>query len=98
MILRSRTRASSSTVDVCTRRDILAMRRSTRLASARIDTRELFGREHEALHRLAADDVALDDLVDVRDGDVAVPGSLGVDDDRDAVRALVEAAGLVRAH
>ena len=46
---------------------------------------------------LAADQVLVDDLDDVRLGDVAVPHLLRVDDDRDAVRALIEAARVVGA-
>jgi hypothetical protein len=54
--------------------------------------------QHQALHELAADDVLLDDLLDVGLGDVAVPDLLGVDDHRHAVLALVEAARVVGAH
>src|SRR5262249_35408398 len=53
--------------------------------------------ESQSLDRLAADEVPLDDLVDVGDGDVAVPDAFRVDDHRAAERAVVEAAGLVGA-
>jgi tRNA A-37 threonylcarbamoyl transferase component Bud32 len=52
----------------------------------------------QALHDLAAEEVLVDDLGDVVDGDVRVPDLLRVDDDADAVLALVEAAGIVRPH
>src|SRR4051812_43370482 len=46
----------------------------------------------QPLHRYSADQVALDDLLHVLDGDAAVPDLLGVDHDGDAAGALVEAA------
>jgi hypothetical protein len=51
----------------------------------------------QPLDDFAADEVLVDDLGDVVDGDVPVPDLLGVDDDADPVLALVEAAGVVRA-
>ncbi|MBE7451170.1 MAG: hypothetical protein HS111_20420 [Kofleriaceae bacterium] len=56
----------------------------------------LIGQE-QALDQLAAEEVALDQLGDVVDRDVAVPDLLGADDDGDALLALVEAAGVVGA-
>ena len=50
-------------------------------------------RQAQARDRLAADDVAFDDLVDVGFGDAAVPDRVGIDDDGRAVLALIEAAG-----
>lgn len=43
-------------------------------------------------------DVALDELRNIVDGDIAVPDLLGVHDDRYAVCALIEASGVVRTH
>ena len=43
-------------------------------------------------HRPAADDVLLDDFVDVALGDAAVPDIVGIDDDVRALLALIEAA------
>jgi hypothetical protein len=57
----------------------------------------LFG-EKEPLHRPAADDVLLDDFVDVGLGDAAVPDVFGIDDDGRPLLALIEAAGLVGAN
>src|SRR5712691_6088357 len=51
----------------------------------------------QALDRLAADEVLLDDLVDVLQGNPAVPDALGVDDHRAAPLAVVQAACLVGA-
>ena len=48
--------------------------------------------EAEALDGAAVEDVLGDDLVYVLDLDEAVPDGLGVDNDRMAVLALVEAA------
>ena len=50
----------------------------------------------QPLDDFAADEVLFDDLGDVIDGYVTVPDLLGVDDDAHPVRALVEAAGVVR--
>jgi len=54
-------------------------------------------RQAEALDRLAAEDVGLDNLVDVGLGDVAVPDCVRVDDDVRAVLALIEAARMIGA-
>ncbi len=52
----------------------------------------------QPLDDLATDEVLVDDLGDVVDGDVAVPDLLRVDDNAYAVFALVEAPGVVGAH
>jgi hypothetical protein len=52
----------------------------------------------QALDDLATDEVFVDDLRDVLDGDVLVPDLLRVHDDADAAFALVEAAGVVGAN
>ena len=54
--------------------------------------------EPETLDGATVEDVLGDDLVYVVEIDEAVPDGLGVDDDRRAVLALVEAAGLVGAN
>ena len=54
-------------------------------------------RLEQPLDDLAADEVLVDDLGDVVDGDVTVPDLLGVDDDTHPVLTLVEATGVVRA-
>src|SRR5204863_3059832 len=53
--------------------------------------------DEEALDGLAADQVAVDDLLHVLDGDAAVPHLLRIDHAGDAALALVEAAGGVGA-
>jgi len=50
----------------------------------------------EALDDFSADEVLIDDLGDVLDGDTAVPDLLGIDDDGDTALALVQASGIVR--
>jgi len=52
----------------------------------------------QAFNWTAGDEVLIDNLGGVFRADVAVPDSLGVDDDGSAVLALIEAAGLVDAH
>jgi len=54
--------------------------------------------DHQALDWLAADDVRVDDFIDVSFGDVAIPDSVGIDDEIRAVFALIKATGLVRPH
>jgi hypothetical protein len=51
----------------------------------------------QAVDDLATDEVLVDDLGDVGDRHVAVPDLFGIDDDADAVLALVEAAGVIGA-
>jgi len=51
--------------------------------------------EHQALDRLAADDVRFDDFIDIGFGNVPVPHSVGIDDQVRAVLALIETARLV---
>ena len=55
------------------------------------------GREAEALDGFSADDVRFKYFVDVCEFHKAVPDRFGIDDDGDAVLALVEAAGGVDA-
>jgi hypothetical protein len=52
----------------------------------------------EAFHGTAVDQVLLDDLRGIFRLHVAVPNCLGIDDDRGAVFALVEAEGFVDPH
>ena len=52
----------------------------------------------ESLNRLPANDVRLDDLIDIGRGDVAVPDLFGINDDRWSVLTLIKATGFVRAH
>jgi hypothetical protein len=54
--------------------------------------------QSKALDWSAADDVGLDDLVDIGLGDVSIPHGLGIDDEVRAVLALIETAGLVGSH
>ena len=54
--------------------------------------------QHQALHRLASDDVRFDDLIDIGLGDVSIPYRLGIDDNIGAVLTLIETARLVGAH
>ncbi len=76
-------------------------RRSLRLDLDRREARAVaevrLVRDQEPRHDLAADQVLLDDLRDVVDGDVAVPDLLGVHDHRDPVLALIEAPRVVGA-
>ena len=53
---------------------------------------------HQALNWLAADDVRLDDFIDVGLGDVCIPYGIGIDHEIRAVFALIETARLVGAH
>jgi len=53
--------------------------------------------QHQTLDGFAADDVRVDDFVDVGFGDVAIPDSIGINNQVRAVLALIEAAGLVGA-
>ena len=53
-------------------------------------------RQAQALDRFSADDVGVDDFVDIGFSDVAVPDSIGVDHDIWAMLALVEASRLIR--
>ena len=55
-------------------------------------------RQAKALDGLAAEDVRLDNLLDIGFGDVTVPDGVGVDHDGGAVLALIEAAGLIGPH
>src|SRR5579871_4220149 len=64
---------------------------------ARRSVQTLVG-EAQTLDRLAADDVRLDDFVDIGLGDMAVPDGVGIDHDVGPVLTLIEAAGLVGAH
>src|SRR5258708_18648033 len=59
---------------------------------------EAFVRDHQALDWLAADDVRVDDFIDISFGDVAIPDSVGIDDKIRAVLALIEATGLIGPH
>ena len=52
----------------------------------------------QALDWLAADDVRIDDLFDIRLRDMPIPNCVRVDDKVGAVFALIEAAGLVGAN
>jgi hypothetical protein len=54
--------------------------------------------DSEPLDRLAADDVALQDLLDIFELDIPVPNSLGINDHVGAVLALVEAPRRVGPH
>src|SRR5688572_4611408 len=64
----------------------------------RLDPGQALVGNHETIDPLSADEVLLDDLVDVAGGHVAVPHRVGIDDHGHALRALVEAARLVGAH
>jgi hypothetical protein len=59
---------------------------------------EAFVGEAKAFDRRAANDVRVDDLIDVGFGDVAVPDGFGIHDDGGTVFALVEASGLIGAN
>jgi hypothetical protein len=54
--------------------------------------------QHQAFHWLSPNDVRLDNLVDVRFGDVSIPNGIGINYKIRAVFALVEAARLVSPH
>ena len=54
--------------------------------------------EAESLHRLAAEDVGFDNLIDVGLSDVTVPNCVWVNHDGGTVFALIETAGLIGAH
>ena len=53
---------------------------------------------HQALNWLAADDVRVNDFIDIGLGDEAVPYGFGIDHEVRAVFALIEAARLVGTH
>jgi len=63
---------------------------------AGLGVEELVG-QAEALNGAAGNDVLVDDFGSIFGSDVAIPNSLGVDDDGGAVFALIQAAGLVYA-
>jgi hypothetical protein len=52
----------------------------------------------KALHGVSANDVGIDNLVDIRFGDMAIPDGLGINDDGGSVLTLIETSGLVGAH
>jgi hypothetical protein len=52
----------------------------------------------KALDRVSTDSVRIDNLVDVRFGDMAIPDGLGINDDGGSVLTLIEASRLVGAH
>jgi hypothetical protein len=54
--------------------------------------------EHQALDRLAADDVRFNDLVHVSFGDVSIPHRFRIDHEIWTVLALIETAGLIGPH
>lgn len=54
--------------------------------------------QHETFNRFAAEDVRVDDFVNIGLGDMSVPNGIGVDDEVGAVLALIETSGLVSAH
>lgn len=66
-----------------------------RLAMLATRSVDAAGREHQPCDRLPTYDVRLDDLIDIRFRDVAVPNRFGIDDDVGSVLTLVEAARLV---
>jgi hypothetical protein len=51
----------------------------------------------QSFYRLSADDVLLNDFIDVGQSDASVPDCLGIDDDIRPVFALVEASCLIGA-
>src|SRR2546427_8757657 len=65
--------------------------------SVKTETRLLGLVQPQPLHRLASNQMLLDDSLHVRLGDVAVADGFRVDDHRAAVLAVVEATRLVRA-
>src|SRR5579863_8988088 len=54
-------------------------------------------RDDEPLDRAADHDVRVDDFIDVREGDAAVPDGVGIHDHRRADFALLEASGFIGA-
>jgi hypothetical protein len=54
-------------------------------------------RHQQALYDLAVDQVLLDDLGDIFDGDTAIPDLLGIHDNRHTVLALIETSRVVGA-
>lgn len=52
----------------------------------------------QPLYRFIANDVRLDDLIDICRRDPAIPHGIGINDNIRAVLALVKAAGLVRSN
>lgn len=52
----------------------------------------------QPLYRLIANDVRIDDLIDICRRDPAIPHGIRIDDDVGAMLALVEASGLVRSN
>ena len=54
--------------------------------------------QHQALHWPSSNDVRLDNLVDVRFGDVSIPNGVGINHKIRAVFALVETTRLVSPH
>jgi len=54
--------------------------------------------EHQALDWLAADDVGLDDFIDIGLSDLAIPNSVRINDDVRTMLTLIETAGLVGSH
>src|SRR5438445_11876052 len=65
--------------------------------SVKTETRLLGLVQPQPLHRLASNQMLLDDLLHVRLGDVAVPDGVRVDDHRAAALAVVDSTRLVRA-
>jgi hypothetical protein len=59
---------------------------------------QAFIREHQARDGFSANNVGLDDFVDVSLGDVSVPDGVGIDHEIRAVLTLVETARLVGSH
>ena len=57
-----------------------------------------FVRDAQALHRLAANQVRFDDLINIPQRHAAIPDVVGIDDDCRAVLAGIQAAGGVGAH
>ncbi len=68
---------------------------AARKSSARYRCQLLAG-DAQALDGLSADEMALDDLADIVGGDFAVPNTFGVNDDRGAELASVQASGFLR--
>jgi len=59
---------------------------------------QAFFRKHQARDGFPANNVRLDDFVDVSLGDVSVPDGIGIDHEIRAVLTLVETARLVGSH
>jgi len=51
--------------------------------------------QHQALDRFAADDVGVDDFIDVGHANVSIPNRIGIDNEVWAVFALIETPRLV---